>query len=76
MAFHLNARLDVDGGDLFHDLGGRGQVDHALVKLHRVPVTTRAPVWKVFRMQQSTLEAEKSFFSGQALEQPTFKAIT
>ena len=74
MAFHLHAWLDDDAGDLPHDLGERVQVDHALVKLHRV--TTRAPVRKVFRMQQSTLEAEKSFFSGQALEQPTFKAIT
>ena len=60
MAFHLHAGLDVDAGDLLHDLGGRGQVDHALVKLHRV--TTRAPVRREFRMQQSTLEAEKRFF--------------
>ena len=34
MAFHLHAGLDVDGGDLLHDLGGRVQVDHALVDAH------------------------------------------
>ena len=34
MVFHLHARLDVDGGDLLHDLGGRVQVDHALVDPH------------------------------------------
>ena len=34
MAFHLHAGLDVDGGDLLHDLGGRVQVDHALVDPH------------------------------------------
>merc|ERR1712072_293912 len=30
----LHARLDVDGGDLLHDIGGRVQVDHALVDSH------------------------------------------
>ena len=33
-SIHLHARLDVDGGDLLHDLGGRVQVDHALVDPH------------------------------------------
>ena len=34
MVYHLHAGLDVDGGDLLHDLGGRVQVDHALVDPH------------------------------------------
>ena len=34
MVFHLDAGLDVDGGDLLHDLRGRVQVDHALVDPH------------------------------------------
>ena len=31
---HLHARLDVDGGDLLDDLGGRVEVDDTLVDPH------------------------------------------
>ena len=33
-SIHLYARLDVDGGDLLDDLGGRVQVDDTLVNPH------------------------------------------
>ena len=31
---HLDGRVDVDGSDLLHNLGGRVQVDQTLVDLH------------------------------------------
>jgi hypothetical protein len=31
---NLNTRLDIDGGDLLHDLGGGVQVNHSLMDPH------------------------------------------
>ena len=34
---NLNARLDGDGGDLLHDVGGGEEIDEALVDAHLEP---------------------------------------
>ena len=58
MVFHLHTGLDVDGGDLLHDLGGRVQVDHALVDPHLefVPGLGTLTWWRGEFMEQAPLK--------------------